>query len=497
MNPRPPTRRTKDYLLPFLIIIAIGVIAVLLVRLWSIWSADEDISIGIAGSAELSNLEGGVEVYLPVSEAWKITTDAVTLSAGERVRTDANGSATLTFDEGSELVLGASSELGIEKLQNAINNKHVELVIAKGDIGITAGTMNGSFSIENELIKISNADGTYLVSMDEKETFVTAISGGFTATILDSQNEKYPELENFVVEPGQTIEITERRVNNIRKNITLDLVKATPESITTSSMYLALRGEEAPAATGAAEETESDSNEGTLDPDLITTDAERDTLPAPLIITGNGNITAVTDPVSVSGKVAPKVSKVEISYENEDPFLLSKFEAGSGEWSYNAAVKFGNLEIGVNNYTVIGYDEAGNPTPSANFQIRYNPDGVEEIAEEETITPSIETTDGVPEAGSTTFAAPVVTQPADGTTFTESPIAFSGTVPVGTKEVIINEYKLTSFSLGDTTWKYNADPSYENLEVGENEYDIEAVSETGDRSKVTIKITYSPEDSDQ
>ncbi len=496
MNPHPPSRGAKDYVLPFLIIISIGVIAALLIRIWGLWGDDRSSGgLALSGKAELSDVVGGVEVYLPVAEAWKITNSSAILSAGESVRTDANGSAVLSFDDGSILTLASSSELVIESLQNSITKKKVDLSLTHGSAWVVAGTTNADLEITSELLKISDADGEFILNYSENESTASAIEGGFTVTILDPQNPKNSELKNFVVETGETLEISERRVNLLRIGGEIDLVKATPAEITKSSFYLTMAGEVA--------ETETEGEKSDLDPDLVTTDAERDTLPAPLVTTGGGNITAVDEPVGVSGKVSPKIVKVEVKYENDKPFLLSQFEAGSGEWSYNAARKFENLKVGINNYTVVGSDEEGNKTPLANFQINFNPEGVEESSENTEAlseTPEAETpaetteTDGIPAVGDETFAAPTVSEPADGAIFTESPVHFEGTAPAGTKQILINEYALSRFEEGSTSWYYNADVKYENLEIGENEFEIVAVSEAGDRSSITIKITFAPEE---
>ena len=493
MNPRPPSRSSKDYLLPFLIIVSIGIIAALLIRLLGIMGEDESSSLALSGKAELSAVTGSIEVYLPAAQAWKITTEAASLNPGEMVRSDADSSAVLTFEDGSVVQLGNSSELQIVDLRNSISKKEVSLKLAKGAALIDAGTLNANLEIATAFLKLKNPDGKFLISTDKKGDTATAVSGGFTATVLDPQNSNNPELKNFVVETGQTLEISERRVNLLRIGGEIDLVKTTPAEILNSKNYLALIGT-------AAETTESANlSEEALNPDEITTDAERNTLPAPLVVTGNGNITAVTEPVKVTGKVSPKIAKVEVSAGDGEAFALSRFEAGSGEWSYNAAIDFGNLKIGVNNFTVVGYDTEGNKTPPANFQIIFNPEGVDETVAEaaetpETTTPAITETDGIPQIGGETFGLPEVIEPLDGATFTTAPVHFEGKVPVGTKEILVNEYKLSSFTEGETSWIYNADPKYENLEVGENEFEIVAVSETGDRSSLTIKITFTPEE---
>lgn len=488
MRPTPPRRRSKDYLLPFLIIIAIAVIAALLLQLWGLWGDADESTLTLSGKAKLTQIEGTVEVYLPATGAWKITSDDANLNPGESVRTGTDGGATLTFDDGSILTLANSSELEISDLKNAITKKTVELALDRGTTAVAVGTTNADFTITSSFLKIHDADGRFLLQINDSGDLASAIEGGFVATILDPQNTKTPELKNLVVDSGKTVEVSERRINLLRIGGEIDLVKTTPKEILDSALYLA-------AASGSSLESEPVANPDeteTVDSDTITTDAERDVLPAPFIVTGNGNISAVVEPVEVVGKVSPKVVKVKITFEDTDPFELSKFVAGSGEWSYKASRSFENLKIGINNYSVVGYDEAGNATPTAKFQIRFNPEGVEKIPETTIEVPAVTKTDGVPAVGGTTLAAPTVSEPADGATFETAPVHFTGTVPVGTTAVFVNEYKLTGFVSGTTTWQYNAAPSFGNLKAGENEFEVVALNEAGDRSSVTIKITYSP-----
>ncbi|MFH0776454.1 MAG: FecR family protein, partial [Patescibacteria group bacterium] len=366
MRPLPPRRNRKDYLLPFLIIVSLGVVAALLLRLWGLWSDDAgQNSLALSGKAQLTEIAGGVEVYLPATNAWKITSDPASLNPGESVRTAADGGAQLKFDDGSVMTLGPSSELSIDDLQNALAKKEIHLSLTRGAAWIAFGTTKSDFELASDFLKIRDADGQLLVNISDDKTTASAVSGGFTATILDPQNTKKIELKNFVVETGKTIEISERRVNLLRIGGEIDLVKATPEEILSSDFYLAMSSGAKFTPTATTETAENT----TPDADKLTTDAERDVLPAPLIVTGQGSISAVAEPVKVLGRVSPKITKVEVAFEKEEAFALAKFVAGSGEWSYNASRAFGNLKVGVNNYSVIGYDADGNKTPVAKFQI--------------------------------------------------------------------------------------------------------------------------------
>ncbi|MFH1375272.1 MAG: FecR family protein [Patescibacteria group bacterium] len=500
MNPQPPARSSKDYILPFLIIVSLGVVAALSIRLWGLSGENENGGrLGISGKAELTEITGEVAVYLPATESWKIVGAVSSLSSGEGVKTEADGKAVLAFDDGTILTLDAGSEIMIRELQNSMTKKTIDLDLARGSAWIVAGTANSDFIITSNFLSVCDTAGSFLMTTNEKEDVISVISGGATTTILDPQKPKSPELKSFVLEPGQTLEVSERRVNLLRIGGELDLVKATPDEIKSSNFYLAMTG----GATEGTEKTETaetpgeEEAEGTADPI---------NLPAPLVITENGNIAASSEPVKVEGKVSPAAAKVEVQFDADTPYALGQFKAGSGEWSYNASTGFGNLKAGLNNYKVVAIDADGNRSLPTLFQISYSPTSPAEDTETEDSTNESEggtdqepesttqSTDGVPAIGSSTFAPPEVTEPLDGATITETPVHFSGTVPEGTVKVLVNEYELSRFEPGSSTWTYNADTEYENLEIGENEYTIEAVSESGDKSSVTIKITYAPEE---
>ncbi|MFA6458087.1 MAG: FecR domain-containing protein [Patescibacteria group bacterium] len=505
MRPTPPRRKSRDYLVPFLIVLAIGVIAALLLQLWGLWGDTGENTLTLSGKAELTDVSGDVEVYLPATGSWKITSEAAVLNPGESVRTGTDGSATLTFDDGSVATLANSSELAISDLQNSITKKSVTLALARGATAITVGTKSSDLVITSEFLRIHNADGRFLMQVNTAGDLASAIEGGFVAAIIDPENTtKTPELKNLMVESGKTVEISERRINLLRIGGEIDLVQTTPAEILNSNLYLA-----ATSGTNLVSDTVTNPDtvvnpDGTVSPATTpdgtvdsATNPDSERIPAPLVVTGGGNVSAVAEPVKVVGKVSPKVVKIKVTFDGTDAFELSKFVPGSGEWSYNAARSFENLKVGVNNYSVVGYDEAGNATPTASFQIRFNPDGATSTTTESTetsttTTTTTKTTDGVPSVGSTAFAAPTVSEPADGATFETAPVHFAGTVPVGTTAVFVNGYKLTGFVIGGTTWQYNAAPSYSNLKAGENEFEIVATNEAGERSSTTIKITYSP-----
>ncbi len=64
----------------------------------------------------------------------------------------------------------------------------------------------------------------------------------------------------------------------------------------------------------------------------------------------------------------------------------------------------------------------------------------------------------------------------------------SGTVSEGTARVLVNDYELQKFSLGDTTFEYTASIDYDSLDLGTNTYDVVAFDEEGNKSTATITL---------
>ena len=67
-----------------------------------------------------------------------------------------------------------------------------------------------------------------------------------------------------------------------------------------------------------------------------------------------------------------------------------------------------------------------------------------------------------------------------------------GTVS-GAAKVIVNDYTLQQFNVGDTTWKYFANADFDLMREGENTYEVYAENSEGKRSEpLIIKVFYTP-----
>ncbi|OIO53668.1 hypothetical protein AUJ46_04320 [Candidatus Peregrinibacteria bacterium CG1_02_54_53] len=89
-------------------------------------------------------------------------------------------------------------------------------------------------------------------------------------------------------------------------------------------------------------------------------------------------------------------------------------------------------------------------------------------------------------------ASPAITSPAkDGQTYRtqRTELQVSGTAPLGTAGIIVNDYRLQLFKPGDTTWTYLASTKLDNFKEGENIITVTAINDAGMKSTpVTLTI---------
>lgn len=92
--------------------------------------------------------------------------------------------------------------------------------------------------------------------------------------------------------------------------------------------------------------------------------------------------------------------------------------------------------------------------------------------------------------------------PANETSFHEEPIVFKGIVSPDTTKIVVtwtheafgqtseDVYKLQNFKYEDTTFKYSAKGSYDNLRQGTNNYEFKAYFDDGDVKTANVQIFY-------
>jgi len=207
----------------------------------------------------------------------------------------------------------------------------------------------------------------------------------------------------------------------------------------------------------------------TLDPFEITYDSIAPMTPTIEEPGGNDEKVTIDDIEQIiSGSVSKDTYAVIVN-----DYKLGKYVPGSQEFKYYAKTAYGNLEIGENEYEVIAEDKAGNQSDPAVITL---------VLEQETVDSAGDETDTGDDSSenlpaSTSTGGVTITEPNGGESFTTSETEFDikGTVPSNTAKVKVNDYTLSLYEAGDTTYRYSAKSSFGNLEIGEkNEYTVKA-----------------------
>lgn len=110
-----------------------------------------------------------------------------------------------------------------------------------------------------------------------------------------------------------------------------------------------------------------------------------------------------------------------------------------------------------------------------------------EEAEEEEIDENDKTPPAVPQ-----FSDPGLND--DVITLEDTVQVLTGTVSKDTHAVIVNDYRLSRYTPGDTTFTYTANIDFNNLEAGENKYEAYALDKAGNESEIGIITLILPED---
>lgn len=537
MSLRPPKRNFKDYILPFFIVVALGVVIILSFQIWGIWDQDLPTSIPEqSATMEVADVLGEVEIYLAATESWVLLANTQNqIASGEKIRTAKQAEATLKFKDDLTITLAPQTELELLEISSSLNKAAkatVNLIQGKTFIQQNKASQL-EFSAQSNFLKITDSKGKFFLISEEAEDQVVVIEEEVTVTVIDNKNAK--ELQTLIVKADESTTITQKRINLLRIGGTTQLIGKPNSVFLNSSFYQKMLGQD---STPAKEPKNLDDQKNkTPKVDDSATSKQTQTLTAPTVTKPkdkqhyleNGISTIYTEetPITITGTVDSGTEKVQVAYNNGTPYTLQKFKSGETTWTYHASPDYNNLTEGTNFYEVVAINAAGS-SPKTAFKIVYTPKeetaasaenaeatttatedaDTENSAEATTTESESDPTSGVPVVGAATFEL-VITEPESESVFTEAdlPITIKGTATQGTDKISVNNgsYTLQSFVANEsTTWQYNIHPDYNNLiteyrpednqnEPIEHEYEFEGEDEeTGAIFSVTIKIYYQP-----
>jgi predicted anti-sigma-YlaC factor YlaD len=180
-----------------LVVLIVGAVA------WQTWRTTE-----VTQTAQLSSVTGTVEVLRASQAQWQPVAAGIILQSGDRLRTAANASATLTYFEGSQTQLQAETEISLIRLA-ARPDGATQSIVLRQTIGATLHrvqplpNVEARFEVDTEAAVIAvrgttfqvraASDGVTRVTVAEGVVEVLAVQSGVLARLTAGQSLTVPE----------------------------------------------------------------------------------------------------------------------------------------------------------------------------------------------------------------------------------------------------------------------------------------------------------------
>ncbi len=468
----PPQKSFMAYLVPFLILIILGLIVFLLVRFWD--------NIGNRASSETSyaymqTIEGDAKVMLWGATDWtSVPKSTIKLFKGDSIRALPGSRVKISLFEKHHITLNGDSEMVISELRKENQTLHTSLTLNRGEAWLDVDrdiNPNSTFLIKTDSFQ-AETKGAIL---DVEPDILRVVKGGVAVDVYSE--DKVVTSTNVGV--GQEIVLSDAKMQSLTEGAAdVELVAMLSDEFKLSNWYLFNTegkniGVNNTGGTTVQEGMEADYLEET--DGIVKVSKPVITSPA-----GDGEEFKITGTSQrIEGTVKAGTAKVIVNN-----YTLQSFAEGDTEWKYNADIRYGNLEEGKNKYEVFAEDAEGKRSQAAVITLIYGDvkeeEGETPIAEEEGEDLTAESEEGEATEPVKVTGELKIVEPNEGEDFTttETRFVLNGTAPSNAAKIIVSGYTLQGFKAGDETWKYTADPQYNNITVGEdNTYKVVAYDE--------------------
>lgn len=428
--------RSFDYVMPFLIIICIGVIFILIFNLWRSLFHSENMEV-----AYMYISEGSAQMKpWGTNDFFDLSSD-VLIMQGDEIRASKDAKIIVEFFDGTLMRIDGGSDVGFESIDDSSkkpainvnlmsgnlwfnkvykNTQSTEIVVVLDDVEVNSN--EGSiFEIENgdnEIVRVlsvfgNEGVGVDILSEDKKSVVETENVGvGQEITFSDEVLDRYWKFQSPTVLSGifDEFKIMPWYIWNINEDLSptkfekyagaegQGLVKALPESVAedggeSDGQSEAQSGGEVFAPNGTRA-SGSDENLETVDEgteNAISGIAGESAKPAAAKEESAAvqNLGPLTIPVltSVSGgtqvdengfyKVTGNIATITGTISGAakvvvNGYTLQRFKPGDGTWTYFANADYDLMKAGENFYEVHGIDVNGNPGTSITVKVFYD-----------------------------------------------------------------------------------------------------------------------------
>lgn len=307
---------------------------------------------------------------------WGQTTPETVASAqlflvGDTVTTGENSIVTLTFTNGSTVVLDSNSKMTFAEatMDDTAETLHVDLLAGRAFVKQTPEDGDLTLELHTNVMNISSLSASYLVSNADTKEYVYGFDGEAKVSFVD-RSQQDSVIDTITLEKGKKSVLTADDEKNLLARQSITLIADAGDDLIGDAFVAYNKGEAAPTDIGVdpalptieAANTDADASDTVDDP---TTETPTPTTPVSSLqisVTSPGlNSTIQKDAIAIEGAiVAGTADHVTITWDgNGTPYTLAGFKAGGSNFRYVADATYKNLKAGVNTYTVIAYAADG------------------------------------------------------------------------------------------------------------------------------------------
>jgi hypothetical protein len=497
-------KRPVDYILPFLVILGLGVIVILGFQLWKNFEKQSKADVYFY-------IVGGKAKVLPFGEAtWENAFSGTKMLVGDSLKTSSIGKAVLVFFNGTMIRMGNDTALTLTDLVRQPDTEKIVMAMDNGMVWVNArkspGVKEADYEVRTANMAVK-ATGTVFEVENGMTQTVRVIEGSVKVDVIVNTNGKDRVADTIDVGVGQEITLDVAALKAFEESQSPSVLMAISDQFKATEWYTwNIQEDKNPTSydsyvgevsaggntmmtqiTDASSDTmqggdASQTQDSGLTQDISLTqetqagDVSASSTDAPVITAPDEDARAVDkgSPITITGTVPEGTKKVvveQVINGKPDSYVLGKFKAGDTKFSYNVSEKLGNLLKGDNVYSFYAFNADGDKSDAAEVTITYN-------------KPDVTITDALTAPKVLTFNG------AESSVVKVDAVTVAGEIK-GAEKVVVNDYVLSKFEPGSTSWSYSAKESVGNLKPGINEYEVYGVDADGNKSDVVkFTITY-------
>lgn len=403
-------------MMPFLILICVGIIGVLLFNLWrAFFPADKP------RAAYLHIVQGSAQMKVWGKDSFfNLNTDSVVMQ-GDRVRSSADAKFIVEFFDGTLMRLGGNADVSFDTIDDKSDTPNMGLHLYAGDAWFDMmNRSSGHTDVEvkmNNLVAKSNQASVFALE-NNADQIVRVVSvfqnAGLGVDVLAQDEDRVVESEDIGI--GQQINFNKEVLKAYWAHQSPTVLAAIDDNFKLSDWYLwNIKEDDSPTV---FEKTIGPGGVGLVKvapqavQPVVVPDASIVTNPdgTPIVPAGTSAVPSspvaptvsntptptpaeslkVSKPVivSIAGGVKPdalgvynvtsRVTTLSGTIKGATKVLvngytLTKFKSGDSNWSYFANADFGLMKAGENTYEVYGVDDQGKKGESIIIKVVYTP----------------------------------------------------------------------------------------------------------------------------